>query len=271
MELVIGSYSEPNDAGIHVYQWDSVEGFTNTTNIVGIENPSYLDIEHHARLIYAITEKKDGGVAELHIYQIQAEGAPANHLRCIPFPGAGSCYISTDKDKKHAFITNYGDGTLTVIKLPNEMSSGSVVQHLQFLGNGPNEERQDKPHTHAARLSKDEKYLYCSDLGSDRLYRFAYFPEANLPLQAETPPYISLPPGSGPRHFTFSPNGRWLYLITELSGEIFLFDTENLTESWQNRISLLQNGYQGTFRYTQMDASSMHLIGAKLMRLSYSM
>jgi 6-phosphogluconolactonase len=246
MELVIGTYSTSTNPGIYCYQWDSTTNeFINATNIAGIENPSYLEIDSDSGRIYAVTEKKDESSAELHIYEVGTEGEQAAQLSCLPYSGTGSCYISSNSSKKHAFITNYQDGTLTVIKLPGELEAGGVVQHLEFKGNGPNEERQDQPHLHAARLSKDENYLYCSDLGSDRLYRFAYHPEAAEPLQAEEPPYLVLPPGSGPRHFTFSSDGRWLYLITELSAEIFVFDTETFSSDWQQRVSVLQEGYQG--------------------------
>ncbi|HEX8608968.1 MAG TPA: lactonase family protein [Pedobacter sp.] len=246
MELVIGTYSKVTEPGIHLYQWDATgSAFVGTTSITGIENPSYLDIDNALGLIYAITEKKDNVVAELHIYQVEAGGGQPTRLSCIPFPGAGSCFISSNSLKKHAFVTNYGDGTLTVIKLPQKNHAGGIVQHLQFNGSGPNEKRQDRPHLHAALLSGDERYLYCSDLGSDRFYRFTYQPEAALPLQPDEPPYLKLPPGSGPRHFAFSPDGRWLYLITELSGEVFVFDADGFAAGWQQRVSLVQDGYFG--------------------------
>jgi 6-phosphogluconolactonase len=246
MELVIGTYSKTTDPGIHLYQWDATgAAFVGSTSITGIENPSYLDIDNASGLIYAVTEKKDNVVAELHIYQVEAGGTKATLLTCIPFPGAGSCYISSNSTKRHAFITNYGDGTLTIIKLPRGDHSGGVVQHLKFDGSGPNKERQDRPHLHAALLSEDERYLYCSDLGSDRLYQFNYNPEANQPLRPSEPAYLELPPGSGPRHFTFSRDGRWLYLITELSGEIFVINANNFTAGWQQKVSLLQDGYCG--------------------------
>jgi 6-phosphogluconolactonase len=246
MELIIGSYSARDAPGIHRYQWDAENScFISLGNIAGIENPSYLDIDNSAGRIHAVTEKKEGALAELHIYEVQAAGDQAARLSCLPFSGAGSCYISTSASKKHAFITNYQDGTLTVIELPQKDKHGKVLQHLEFSGNGPNEERQDQPHLHAALLSKDERYLYCSDLGSDRFYRFVYHPDADSPLEPVEPPYVALPPGTGPRHFTFSPDGRWLYLITELSAEIFVFDAEAFHGGWQQRVSLLQDGYQG--------------------------
>ncbi len=246
MVVVVGSYSKVNSPGIHLYRWDDVESrFENTANITGIENPSFLNIDSANELIYAITEKKEDADAELHVYKIDGAQDQVSLTTRIPFEGEGSCYISRDTTSRHAFITNYGNGTLTVIKLPEGDLPGTVVQQLQFDGSGPNTERQEKAHIHAALLSKDERYLYSSDLGADRLYRFSYQPEADLPLRPDQTMYIQLPAGSGPRHLALSPNGKWLYLITELSGEIFVFDTLNFGAGWLQKISLLQDGYSG--------------------------
>src|SRR5438034_2126417 len=35
---------------------------------------------------------------------------------------------------------------------------------------------------------------------------------------------LSLPPGDGPRHFHFHPNGRWLYSVQEEGSTVVLFD-----------------------------------------------
>lgn len=246
MILAIGSYNKATDPGIHLYRWEASEKkFRQAARINHIENPSYISIDNARGLIYAITEKKEDNAAELHIYQVTDKGQKATLLSCIPFQGAASCNISTDPTRTHAFITNYGDGTLTVIELPDEIVPGRVVQHVKFSGSGPDKERQDQSHPHAAILSKDERRLYCSDLGTDRLYHFAYHPGAKVPLHKTKPPYIQLPAGSGPRHIALSQDGRRLYVITELSGEIFVFDTNKFNIGWLQKVSLHKAGFRG--------------------------
>ncbi|MDQ0639955.1 6-phosphogluconolactonase [Pedobacter sp. W3I1] len=246
MVIVVGSYSKETHAGIHLYRWDNDKNrFGNIGHITGIENPSFVSIDAVKGLIYAVTEKKETEDSELHIYQMTGLQEETNLIARIRFSGQGSCYISTDTTSKHAFITNYGSGSLTVIRLPQGNEQGVVVQQLEFKGSGPVAERQEKPHLHAALPSKDNRYLYCSDLGSDRLYRFSYRPEATLPLPPEQSIYQQLPAGSGPRHLALSPNGDRLYLITELTGEIYMFNTGDFGTGWLQRVSLLQEGYSG--------------------------
>jgi len=244
MLLITGSYSKISEPGIQFYRWNGDTNFRQTGSLSGIDNPSYIAVDDSRQLLYAITEKKKDAAAELHIYQLLNTDGP-KLVSCLSYEGAGSCFISCDTSGTHAFITNYGDGTLTVIGLPQANRPGSVVQTLRFSGSGPDKERQEQSHLHAAVLSPDGQHLYCSDLGADRLYHFLYQVEASLPLLAAEKPYVELPPGSGPRHIAISSNGKRIYLITELSGEIFVFDAQNLKDRWLQKVSLVQNGYAG--------------------------
>jgi 6-phosphogluconolactonase len=245
MLLVVGGYNDPNLPGIHLYQFkNESDGFEPVSEIAGIKNPSYLEVINHDHLL-AISEDKEGNKGKLCIYQLQNSHNGSNLTNEVDFSGAGSCYVSTDLNKMHAFIANYGNGSLTVISLPKEGNPGKVVQQIELNGSGPDTERQDHSHIHAAILSRDGHYLYCSDLGSDSIYRFSYMPDADLPLQEEQPAVLKLPAGSGPRHLTFSKDGRWLYVITELSGEIFVFDTRWPADPWVQRISLGKSDFKG--------------------------
>lgn len=246
MLLIIGSYSEITDPGIHLFHWEADEKrFIPIGSIQGIENPSYLSVDNSRRLIYAITEKKKDDDAELRIYRLENQDGCAELVSCSPYKGAGSCYICCDASRKHAFINNYGDGTLCVIELTEGQRPGKVVQLLSFSGTGPDKERQDQSHLHAGLFSKDERYLFCSDLGADRIYQLKYAPEAGKPLDFNENPYLELPPGSGPRHLVSSLDGKRMYVITELSGEIFVFDMQDLNKGWLQQISLVQAGYSG--------------------------
>ena len=40
---------------------------------------------------------------------------------------------------------------------------------------------------------------------------------------------VQLPPGDGPRHFHFHPNGKWFYSIQEEGSTLVLFDYDGAT------------------------------------------
>ena len=260
MLLVIGSYSKADAPGIHIYQLDDLaQSFSLLDTIKGVENPSYLTLGNGTDLIYAVTENKSDSASGLHIFE--ASKGAASHMVSIPFTGGGSCYVSTDPGERHAFVANYGEGTLTVLRLPARGLPGGLAQELTFKGHGLDPERQDNPHIHAALLSPDGKRLLCADLGTDRLYSYNYDGDARIPLEATDPPVILLPPGSGPRQLAFSPDGRSLYVITELSAELFVFAADDLGGGWLQRLPLTQDGYSGKLEGgdIQIDASGRFL------------
>ena len=73
----------------------------------------------------------------------------------------------------------------------------------------------------------DGQFLLATDLGTDHLYRFQV---NDSPFEGQPPIHESslhvweTPAGTGPRHFDFHPNGRYLYLLGELSGEVIVYD-----------------------------------------------
>ena len=60
------------------------------------------------------------------------------------------------------------------------------------------------------------------------------------------PPFVALPPGDGPRHFHFHPNGRWLYSIQEEGSTLVLFDYESGRLKARQTISTLPPGFAGS-------------------------
>jgi 6-phosphogluconolactonase len=99
-----------------------------------------------------------------------------------------------------------------------------AVQTIAHEGYGVNVQRQEMPHPHCVVFSPNEKFLFCADLGNDRLYRYAFDPnDATNPLKPTDPAYFTVPDNFGPRHLVFHPNGKVMYLLGEMSGQIIVF------------------------------------------------
>jgi 6-phosphogluconolactonase len=96
-----------------------------------------------------------------------------------------------------------------------------VIARAAHGGSGPDRSRQERPHPHCVGWTPDGRFLVVSDLGVDRLliYRLTI---GGLIAHGE----VALPPGSGPRHFTFHPNSRFAYVVTEMGSTVvsFAFD-----------------------------------------------
>ena len=92
--------------------------------------------------------------------------------------------------------------------------------------------QQGKPHVHYADFTPAEKHVAVVDLGIDKIV--TYEVEENKLKEVNS---LSTSVGSGPRHLTFHPNGRYAYAMTEFSSEVlFLTYDESKGSFTQNKL-----------------------------------
>jgi 6-phosphogluconolactonase len=141
--------------------------------------------------------------------------------------------VDVSSDGKWVAVANYGSGSVALFPVSEKgflQPASSVVQHT---GSGPDTRRQASAHAHSISFSGHNGLIYAADLGVDRLYVYRMEPETGRLISASQP-YVSLPPGSGPRHFVFSKEGSRCYVANELSS------TVSVLESRENHLKLLQ-------------------------------
>jgi 6-phosphogluconolactonase (cycloisomerase 2 family) len=100
------------------------------------------------------------------------------------------------------------------------------------------------------------RFVLSTDLALDRIYVWR-FDAANGKLSPNDPPWVALPPGDGPRHFAFHPNGRWLYSLQEEASTLVLFDynAANGRLTAKQTLSTLPKGFAGTNFTSEVIAS----------------
>jgi 6-phosphogluconolactonase (cycloisomerase 2 family) len=91
------------------------------------------------------------------------------------------------------------------------------------------------------------RFVLHVDLGLDRIYVWKV-DEKKGTLAPGDPAFVSLPPGDGPRHFDFHPNGRWLFSVQEEGSTIvrFDYDADAGTLTPRQTISTLPEGFAGS-------------------------
>lgn len=224
--LYAGTYTVRGSEGIYVYQFDRNNGdLTFIQSVKTIESPTFLAIHPSGKFIYSVNRGPAPGsdkIGSVSAYAIDSSTGKLRLLNHQSSYGAGPCHIATDKTGKLAFISNYLGGNLIVLPIEEDGSLGRCVDSVSFSGSGLNKERQDKPHIHSATVSEDNRFLHVADLGTDRVYSFAIDLNKKKLLPA-VKPYITVAAGSGPRHFTFTPDSRYAYLAEELTSTVAAF------------------------------------------------
>jgi 6-phosphogluconolactonase len=158
--------------------------------------------------------------------------------------GDDPCYVSVDKTGRWIAIANYTSGTLSILPINKDGGLDSAVTKIQHKGKGVDKERQEGPHVHCTIFSKDNKYLFATDLGLDKITIYS-FDEKKGTLAEAQPAFVSTDPGKGPRHLTFHPNNKYAYLIQEMGGIVSAYQYSNGKFKLIQNISSLPTNYKG--------------------------
>ena len=242
--LLVGTYTNGKSEGIYVYDFDATTGKTELVSKIKANNPSYLAISEDEAFVYAIEDNRNNTSSEAAAYHFDKKTGTLSFINKQQNRGIGACYITVDKTRKWLFMANYASGSLSVLPIKKDGSIDSVRQFFQHTGSSINPQRQKEPHVHTAILSPDEKYLFTTDLGTDRINRYAFDAFSNNPLMPTQDSVTNSTLGDGPRHIAFSPAGKFLYTINELSGTIdaFSLDKEHLQKLQSAIIDTADNG-----------------------------
>lgn len=230
LNLVIGSYAEADGPGIYVYRFNTETGRARSlSSVTGIDNPTYLAISPDNKFIYsfsAVPVPKASAFA----YAFDAKTGRMNLLNRQETGGSGPCSIWLDSRQKLIATANYSGGNITFFPVEEDGTLAPAFALFTFEGTGPDSVRQTQPHLHSVYSSPDEKYLFANDLGTDRLYKYKLQrneEDGSLSVHEGTPAHFDVMPGDGPRHSCFHPNGKYMYLIGELSGNVTAFRYED--------------------------------------------
>ncbi|NLG98858.1 MAG: lactonase family protein [Chloroflexi bacterium] len=179
-------------------------------------NPSFLALHPGGRFLYAVSEQENGGVSA---YAVAPDTGDLRFINRQETGGADPCYVSVDPGGRWLMAANYTGGSLAVFPIGPDGELGPAAEFVQHEGSGPDLERQEKAHAHSIRLVPGSPFVLACDLGMDRVWVYRLDMETGK-LTPNDPPGMEVEPGSGPRHFEFHPNRRWVYIANELGNTV---------------------------------------------------
>jgi 6-phosphogluconolactonase len=249
MFVYVGTYTEPPNGsgeGIYVYQFDTETGqLSLIQTVTGIVSPSYLVLSPDHLFVSAVSETDRGDV---FAYTRDGQTGRLTALNSQSSHGAAPCYVSTDAAGRWAFVANYNGGTVASFPIRENGELGPAASVVRHEGSSVNPQRQREPHPHMISPSSDGRFVLATDLGTDRVMVYEVDDTSGeLRPNTKGPTFAELPPGSGPRHFAFSPTGRIVYVINELisSVTVFSYDHETAAMEEVQSISTLPDDFTG--------------------------
>lgn len=252
-----------NGRGIHLFEVDRTTGAMTPRGVYEMgTSPSCLTLNAAGTRLYSANETDrtgEGNQGTVSAFAINRTDGRLKLLNTVASGGAGPTYVSVHPSGRFLLVANYFGGSVAVLPITNDGSLGAASDVKVDAGTlGPKKATNappgtfavsghDRTHAHMIQADPSGRFVLHVDLGLDKIFVWKFDDRKGV-LIANDPPAISLPPGDGPRHFCFHPNGQWLYSLQEEGSNIVLFDYDarkgRLTA--RQTVSSLPPGFAGS-------------------------
>ena len=268
----VGTYSSPQGPegaqgrgkGIYLFEMDPGNGNLRQRDLFpdGM-NPSCLALDPSATHLYAANETatfEGAATGSVTAFSIERATGHLTSLNTVSSQGAGPAHLSVHPSGRYVLVANYAGGTIAALPIRPGGSLGAATSVQQDQGTSDPSKTgssappgsfaisgHDHPHAHMILADPTGRFVLATDLALDRINVWKFDLERGT-LAANSPAFVSVPPGDGPRHFAFHPNGRWVYSIQEEASTLISFDWDAArgTLTPRQTVSSLPAGFKGT-------------------------
>jgi 6-phosphogluconolactonase len=221
--------------GIYGWRFDIA---TTTLSPLGLvaetANPAHVWISPNGKYLYAVNWQENSARVPpgVSAYAIDPKTGALKFLNKQNSAGELPNQIVIDPSGKVAAAVNYKTGNMVLFPVNPDGTLGKPFAVEQSQGK-PISPHGNGPHAHGVIFTKDGRWLFEAELGLDRIYSYG-LDISGKKLTTSDPPYVTLPPGSGPRRLQLSPDERFLYVNRQNDGKVSVFSVS------QGKLTLVQ-------------------------------
>ena len=229
----IGGYGE----GIYASKLEKDGSMALPVLIAKQNNPSFFCFHPKLEVLYVLTETGRGGsnptpAVVSYKYQRSAyftdKTPQLELLNSQKIAGDAPCHVTIDSAGKCLIIANYSSGSVVVFPIAEngsiEPESCNIVHKV--------EAGKKRSNGHCSVVAPGDRWVLVADLGNDRVYVY----DLNSSKGILTPgpnPWLELPAGAGPRHLSFHPSKKFVYIINETNMTM-------TAASWDEKVGKLE-------------------------------
>jgi 6-phosphogluconolactonase len=247
--VYLGTRASGTGQGIVAARLDKQGHLTPVGLVAEITRPTWLSAHPKLPVLYSVS---DPGAVEstLYSFKVNRETGALTLKNSAATGGIGATHLAVNRELKAIFAAHFGSGQTSWLSLQHDGSIGSLLSVQQQYGTGPHP-RQAAPHSHGVAVDPTERFLLANDFGADKIFIYR-INEHDDQLEPAATPFVSVPAGSGPRHSVFHPNGRFLFVVSELSAQVSSYRWE----SWPGRLTHVQTLAMDDPAYTGTKSAS---------------
>ena len=246
----VGTYTNVESQGIYKYVLQK-DGVLKRLGLAAkLTNPSFLTMSTDKKFLLAVSEIENTGAVESFL----VTGDSLKFISRSSSGGAHPCFV-TMNDSGFVLTANYTSGNVGLLKLNKKGELSDLLDVQQHTGKGTTK-RQQEPHAHSTWFEPDGSTIISVDLGTNELW-FSHLDAQSQKLRPSNPYKLKMSEGAGPRHLTFHPNGKWIYIVNELNSTVVLVQkSDNGKYKKGIPITTLPTGYTDTNNCADIHISS---------------
>ena len=233
--MYVGSYTEDEGfvdgkaEGIYTLQQNIQNGkLTLGSTVAKLKNPSFVRVSKDGKYLLSVSELNDKEAESGFVlsYKINKDHS-LTKINQLSTHGFAPCHIEIDKTGKFAFVSNYMGGVVMMYEIEE---NGNLIEKQKIELENPKES-----HAHSVNITANNKHAYIADLGNDKIWIYDLDAQKGT-FSKNAQEFAEVADGAGPRHLSFSRDGKFAYVMNELNSSISTFQ---VLES--GGLQLLQN------------------------------
>lgn len=219
--VYVGTFTGKGSKGIYLMRMDAASGSLTQPELAAEANsPAFLALHPSHRFLYSVNEVDKGTVSA---FAIDGQSGMLTLLNQQPSGGHGPTHLTVDATGTNVLVANYNNGVDAVLPITADGKLEAPSSIDPHKGAGPDHSRQEGPHAHCFNVDPGNRFALSCDLGLDKIFVYRLDASAHT-ITPNEPPFATVAPGAGPRHLSFSPDGRRVYVVNEMGGTVTGFD-----------------------------------------------
>lgn len=223
IDVWLGTGRAKESRGIYHCRLNTENGRLDQVSLAAeVSGPGFLAMHPNGKRLYAVGTLDE--VPSVIGYRIEQRDGKSHLVleKALPIGDGGAAHVGVNRAGTVLLTAQYGGGSVASYRLD---SDGSLTEQTGLIkhqgGSRVVQGRQEASHAHWAGFSPDQRFAFVPDLGLDQVVIYKVNQQ-----DATLEPHgaANVPPGGGPRHMKFHPNGRWVYVLNELALSVTVFD-----------------------------------------------
>ena len=217
----------PDKDALKILECDTETGAAKIVrSIVGCEGTTYFQISKDGKALYSVVAEKVGDKTRGALVKFALDGHCVGQItRLAGLSCETPCHVALSPDESVMSVAVYWSGVYGVLALDSRELTTAALPNDAV---GPRKDRQQKAFAHQTFYTPDGKLMGVCDLGCDRVNFYDYKKPGGLEKPVVT---LKADPGDGPRHAIFSNDGKFLFVVNELSSTVTSYSTKHQAPS----------------------------------------